>query len=174
MSAKPGRTAVYRIRGEAGELLYIGMTNCVPIRWNAHMLYQPWWDELRSMTVEFLDSREEAAAAEKAAILGELPKYNRTYLLPNRPKPGPRRRPVRESVRPAAVVKPEAPISSGRLLTPEEAAEFLAITRTELTELQYSDPALDWYDIDGRGNHARFEPRELRAYKAILTGRSAA
>jgi hypothetical protein len=175
VSARPGRTAVYRIRDAAGELLYIGMTNSVPIRWNAHMLYQPWWDELRSLTVEFLDTREEAAAAEKAAILGEVPKYNKTYLLPRRPRHRPRRRPARQTLQPAAVVQPETSAAPrGPLLTPEEAAEFLAVTETELAELRHSDPALAWYDLDGRGNYVRFGPDDLQEYKAILAGRGVA
>ena len=182
MSPNPGRTAVYRIRDAAGELLYIGMTNSVPIRWNQHMLYQPWWNELRSLTVEFLDTREEAEAAEKAAILGELPKYNRTYLLHLRAKSGPGRRPARRTLQPAAVAEPAVAAQEpetqrgprGPLLTPEEAAEFLAITATELTELRHSDPDLAWYDLDGRGNYIRFGPDDLEEYKAILTGRGAA
>lgn len=73
---------MYRIFGEADELLYIGMTNSPGIRWNGHQLVQPWWDELRSLTVEWRDSRPEADAAEKAAVLAEQPKYNVTYLKP--------------------------------------------------------------------------------------------
>lgn len=81
--SEPGeRTAVYRIRGEADLLLYIGMTNGPSVRWNAHQLVQPWWDELRTVTVEWYDSRPEADAAEKAAILAEQPKYNLTHLKP--------------------------------------------------------------------------------------------
>jgi predicted GIY-YIG superfamily endonuclease len=75
-------TALYRIRGEAGILLYIGITNNPAIRWNAHQAAQPWWDELRSLTVEWHESRPEAEAAEKAAILAEQPKFNVTYLKP--------------------------------------------------------------------------------------------
>jgi predicted GIY-YIG superfamily endonuclease len=166
------RTAVYRIRDEAGELLYIGMTNCVPVRWNQHMLYQPWWDELRSLTVEFCGSREEAAAAEKAAILAERPKYNRTYLMPRQAKSSPA--PVRESLQPVAARGPETWGSSGPLIASEEAAEFLAITEMKLAELLRSDSGLSWYDLGGRGNYVRFRPDELRAYKATLVGRAAA
>ncbi|HLK78281.1 MAG TPA: hypothetical protein VKU77_32105 [Streptosporangiaceae bacterium] len=64
-------------------LLYIGVTNGVPFRWNGHQAVQPWWDELRSLTVEWYPSREEALAAEKAAILAEQPKYNVTHLKPS-------------------------------------------------------------------------------------------
>jgi len=35
------RVALYRIRGEAGVLLYIGITNSVPFRWNGHQAVQP-------------------------------------------------------------------------------------------------------------------------------------
>lgn len=84
MSTPPERTALYRIRGEADELLYIGITNNVPFRWNGHQAVQPWWDELRSLTVKWYETRTEAEAAEKAAIPAEQPKYNVTYLKPIR------------------------------------------------------------------------------------------
>lgn len=83
MSEPKERTALYRIRGEAAVLLYIGITNSPAIRWNAHQQAQPWWDELRSLTVEWHETRDEAEAAEKAAILAEQPKYNVTYLKPS-------------------------------------------------------------------------------------------
>lgn len=82
MSEAPDRTAVYRIRDEDDVLLYIGMTNNVPNRWNGHQAVQPWWDEVRSLTIEWYETRTEAAEAEKAAILAEQPKYNVTYLRP--------------------------------------------------------------------------------------------
>ena len=108
MTDVPERTAVYYIRGGAGELLYIGMTNHVAIRWNGHQQVQPWWDELRSLTVDWYDSREEAAAAEKTAIKAEWPKYNKTYLIRSVPKPAPYPRPVPVALR-AEPAKPEPP-----------------------------------------------------------------
>lgn len=84
MSNGEERTAVYRIRGEADELLYIGMTGDLRVRWDDHAAKQPWWDELRSMTVDWYDSREEADDAERAAIEAETPKYNKKYLAPRR------------------------------------------------------------------------------------------
>jgi hypothetical protein len=65
-------------------LLYIGMTNSLRTRWNGHADNQPWWDELRSMTVDWYPSREEADDAERAAIEAEKPKYNKKYLAPRR------------------------------------------------------------------------------------------
>jgi hypothetical protein len=84
----PERTAVYRICGEEDVLIYIGMTNGVPFRWNGHQAVQPWWSEVRSMTFEWYDYRSEAADAEKAAILAEQPKYNVTYLKPGHGRRG--------------------------------------------------------------------------------------
>lgn len=78
------RTALYRIRGEDNVLLYIGITNSVPFRWNGHQAVQPWWDELRSLTVEWYSTRPQAEEAEKAAIRAEQPKYNVTHLKPGR------------------------------------------------------------------------------------------
>ena len=77
----PERTALYRIRGEGDALLYIGITCNLAMRWNGHQRKQPWWDELRSLTVDWYDSRDEAEAAEEAAIKAERPKYNKTYLV---------------------------------------------------------------------------------------------
>ena len=82
MTGERERTALYRIRGEGDVLLYIGITNSVPFRWNGHQAVQPWWDELRSLTVEWYSTRAQAEEAEKAAILAEQPKYNVTYLKP--------------------------------------------------------------------------------------------
>lgn len=81
--ADPGRTAVYRIRDEGDDLIYIGMTNNVAFRWNSHQIVQPWWGEVRSMTFEWYETRDEAADAEKAAIFAEQPKYNVTYIKPS-------------------------------------------------------------------------------------------
>ena len=84
-AATPDRTALYRIRGEEGVLIYIGITEPgVPFRWNGHQAVQPWWDEVRTLTVEWYGTRAEAEAAEQAAILAEQPKYNVTYLRPLR------------------------------------------------------------------------------------------
>ena len=82
-NASRGRTAVYRIRDEDGVLIYIGMTNNPAFRWNSHQMIQPWWGEVHSVTFEWHETRDEAAAAEKAAIFAEQPKYNVTYIKPS-------------------------------------------------------------------------------------------
>ena len=171
---QPERTGVYRIRGEAAELLYIGLTNCLPVRWNSHMLYQPWWHEVRSLAIEYYDSREAAAAAEKAAIKAEKPKYNKTYLLPLRtgPRPTPKAVTVKTPPPPPPTVTSHSTCGSrweGPMLTPEDAAKFLGITEEELMERLRSDRDLICYNLDRTtpGN-LRFLPNELRAYAAYL------
>lgn len=70
------RTAVYHIFGDAGLLLYIGISKNFGHRWQQHAQVQPWWDEHRRMTVDWYDSRAEAKAVETIAIKTEGPKYN--------------------------------------------------------------------------------------------------
>lgn len=105
-NADPGRTALYRIRGEEDVLLYIGITNGVPFRWNSHQTVQPWWDELRSLTVEWHGTRAEAEEAEKAAIGAEQPKYNVTYLKPSGGKGRREHPPVTQIEHGVAVIEP--------------------------------------------------------------------
>lgn len=77
------RTALYRIWGDAGLLLYIGISNSFGRRWREHAKRQPWWDEMRRLTAdEWFDHREDAEAAERTAIKAERPKYNKTHAVP--------------------------------------------------------------------------------------------
>lgn len=71
------RTALYRIWGDADVLLYIGISKRFGARWKEHARDQPWWDEMRRISAdEWHDSREEAKAAETAAIKAEQPRFN--------------------------------------------------------------------------------------------------
>ena len=133
----PERNAVYRIRGEADLLLYIGVTNSVRIRWNGHQAIQPWWDELRSLTFEWYETREAAEAAEKAAILAEQPKYNVTYLRPNRGKgaqgnanPNPGFQPVERGI---AVIEPRD--DDDDLLSKMDVARMVRMTPSEISSV---------------------------------------
>lgn len=158
MNEAPERTARYRIRGEGDVLLYIGITCSLPVRWNSHQRIQPWWDELRSLTVDWYDSREDAEAAEKAAILAELPKYNKTYLMPRRRKPA----------QPALEIVP-APgpdfyrlgiLADDEMVTTAELAEFLDITQRELGDLSEREDGPACYLIDGRWMYRPSDVRE--------------
>lgn len=73
------KTALYRAFGDAGQLLYVGITNDPERRWREHVGAKPWWKtEVRNIDVEWFDSRTEAAKAESRAVSTEHPMYNLT------------------------------------------------------------------------------------------------
>ncbi len=75
--------ALYRIFGEADLLLYIGISKDFGRRWKEHAKKQPWWPEMRRLSVdEWFDLRSGAEAAETDAIKAEKPKYNKKHNLP--------------------------------------------------------------------------------------------
>lgn len=71
-----GPTALYRLFGEGDVLLYIGISNSFGRRWHQHEQAKPWWHKVRRQTIDWCPSREEAEAAEEAAIKAERPRYN--------------------------------------------------------------------------------------------------
>jgi predicted GIY-YIG superfamily endonuclease len=170
----PERTALYRIHGEADALLYIGISHRVPLRWNQHQVVQPWWDELRSLTVEWYDSREEAEEAESAAIEAEMPKYNRTYLVPREPRkvwPKPITGPPFE---PLTLAEPPEDA-----MTPADLAQYVRTPEQTLAgwrkrrtgppyvlvggEVLYSREVVEeWFKCLPSGGGQRVSPRELR------------
>lgn len=74
------RTALYRVFGDADLLLYIGISKDFGRRWRDHARKQPWWGEMRRLSVDaWYASREEARAVEAVAIKAEKPKYNKKH-----------------------------------------------------------------------------------------------
>jgi hypothetical protein len=73
-----GPTGLYRISGDNGVLLYVGIGVCVNLkeRVRDHRKKAPWRDEIRAVTVEWYDSWPEAKNAETEAIRSEKPRYN--------------------------------------------------------------------------------------------------
>jgi len=69
-------TALYRFFSKSDELLYIGISNCIPRRFDQHGDTKPWYTQVARMTVEHHPNRTKALIAEKAAIHAEKPKYN--------------------------------------------------------------------------------------------------
>lgn len=69
-------TTLYRMFDAAGQLLYVGISARALGRWEAHRHDKSWWSEVDRITVEHFPSREEALAAETAAIIAERPRYN--------------------------------------------------------------------------------------------------
>jgi predicted GIY-YIG superfamily endonuclease len=70
------RTALYHFYGADDQLLYVGITERLGERWEAHMRTKPWWPAVRRQTVHWYPTRAKAAAAEVAAIVDEKPLYN--------------------------------------------------------------------------------------------------
>jgi hypothetical protein len=76
MTGTPEETALYHVFGDEELLLYIGISKDFGERWKREATEFIWWNEKRWMTVRWYASRPQAAAAEKAAIETEGPKYN--------------------------------------------------------------------------------------------------
>jgi predicted GIY-YIG superfamily endonuclease len=71
--------ALYRFFDRADVLLYVGISASLPTRIAKHRNLKPWWTDVRNITVEYYDTRDEAIAAETEAIKSEKPLYNTTH-----------------------------------------------------------------------------------------------
>lgn len=68
--------SVYRVWDDQGRLLYVGMSDEPLRRMSGHHRCSVWADKAAEIRIEWHPSREEAAAAESAAILAEDPIHN--------------------------------------------------------------------------------------------------
>lgn len=71
------RTALYRCFDSNGDLLYVGITKNIGMRWQKHSSASVWWPQVRRQTIDWYDTRTAAEIAERIAIQAEDPKYNR-------------------------------------------------------------------------------------------------
>lgn len=78
-NGEPEKTALYRLYDANGRLLYVGITDNPKIRFEDHRTYKHWWHMVDDETVEWFDTRRDAALTEAQAILEEKPAYNRFY-----------------------------------------------------------------------------------------------
>lgn len=67
---------VYRMFDSADRLLYVGATTRLPKRIDEHSRDKAWWTEVTTISVEHFASRDDAFAAEAAAIPAESPVHN--------------------------------------------------------------------------------------------------
>jgi predicted GIY-YIG superfamily endonuclease len=73
-------TYLYRLYDEAGQLLYIGISNRAARRWIQHLVTKPWSAEIQRMERGLsFENREDAHQAERLAIMAEAPRYNITH-----------------------------------------------------------------------------------------------
>lgn len=69
-------TAVYRLRDEAGTLIYVGVSVHPPDRYDEHA-HQDWWEHVYSVEEEWFPTRAEAMAVELQVIRTEQPRCNK-------------------------------------------------------------------------------------------------
>lgn len=78
--ARCGRTALYRLCRADWSLLYVGITDDLEARMEAHSREQSWWPEVAHRTVAWYDEREAADAAETLTIAAEKPLHNKAKV----------------------------------------------------------------------------------------------
>jgi predicted GIY-YIG superfamily endonuclease len=71
------RTALYRLYDAQDTLLYVGISGNPPERWNTHRADHGWWPSVARKTVEWFDTRRDAARAEAIAVRAEAPIHNK-------------------------------------------------------------------------------------------------
>lgn len=76
LTPRRDQTILYRYFNDYGELLYVGITSEPARRMFEHSRHAAWWQSTRGGTFVVYDSREEALAAEEAAIREERPLFN--------------------------------------------------------------------------------------------------
>lgn len=76
---------LYRLYGEAGELLYVGISDHLGRRLHQHSKTKSWWGDVRRIDCEPHQTRQAAEAAEADAVRRELPLHN--IALTNTPRP---------------------------------------------------------------------------------------
>jgi predicted GIY-YIG superfamily endonuclease len=73
---------LYRFFNAAGDLLYVGITNSPPRRFQQHKADKEWWSEVASITLAEYQSRAALMAAEREAVRNECPRYNKMLQSP--------------------------------------------------------------------------------------------
>lgn len=70
---------LYRHLDADGRLLYIGIARDASKRLAGHRAQSPWFAEIAAIKIDTFDTREEAAAAERRAVIEEKPLHNVMY-----------------------------------------------------------------------------------------------
>lgn len=75
---------VYLAYDKAGTLLYVGISNTWPYRWQQHQ-QKPWFDEVARLDLERYPTRGEAERREVHLIRTQRPRYNIQHQPPPLP-----------------------------------------------------------------------------------------
>lgn len=70
------KCALYRCWSPEADLLYVGISPSPLLRIHDHATHKDWAQSIASVTLEWFDSRAEAAQAEQEAIETEVPAHN--------------------------------------------------------------------------------------------------
>ena len=68
---------LYRFFDANGDLLYVGITNSPPRRFQQHKTDKDWWHEVASITLAEYPTRTDLMNAEREAVKSESPRYNK-------------------------------------------------------------------------------------------------
>lgn len=124
------RTALYRLFDAVGDLLYVGISGYPTLRFQQHAADKPWWIEVASHTVEWLDDRPTAETAEIAVILAEEPRFNS------------RRPTVKPAQSPARVTANGKRVGRAKFVPNAEQAELLGELKVIVAERNAASAAL--------------------------------
>lgn len=148
-----GGTGVYRFFDVSGDLLYVGITNSISVRWNDHAAAKAWYADIHSMTVVWYKDEATASAVERHAIGTEMPRYN---VMHNPNPPEPARRPVRKR---------------GRSNTPEAAKARAAYRKSVRQGSPLSDRAVgEMFGHSRTWGASRIRETEAGPHLAARTG----
>ena len=149
----PGHTSLYRFFDADGALLYIGITNCLPRRFERHEGEKPWFAHVARVTVEHHPDRDAALVAERIAIQQEKPRYN---VVHNRGRANGRR-----------AIKPTK--GTGRWYFESRRSGYARTVDLRLyPELDCSSMVDDYYDYDGDEQLDEYVAYIKRKYPAWL------
>jgi hypothetical protein len=79
------RSAVYRLYDADDILLYVGASTRPQTRFKQHSYDKTWWPDVQRNSVTWYPTKQDAFAAEAAAIEDEDPKYNIIHRMPSLP-----------------------------------------------------------------------------------------
>jgi predicted GIY-YIG superfamily endonuclease len=155
------RASLYRHWDTEGRLLYVGISTDVINRLQGHRSCSLWYEQIHVVEVEHFATRQEALAAETAAIKAEKPLFN---VINNRPPKPPRPPKV-----PARNVAPRAVLGSTTTNTPTLGGAlgdaYLSCKQTAGI-LNISTACLERLDDKGKGPpRLKFAPR-IHRYSA--------
>lgn len=71
------KCSLYRHFSAAGDLLYVGISLSALVRLGQHERHSGWFASISTVKVEHFDTREQALAAERAAVENEKPQFNK-------------------------------------------------------------------------------------------------